>query len=446
MWRHQFITAEESKACVGKRCLASVEGDWQAGKVSRVNEDGTINFEPDKKAMFFMTCYYGVCLDDVVWEEDDAREWDEIFSRVKSPEDGSFGPGELLKCFGLIEAEVELADIQDFWGRAKLAASLDSAAAYAAVKRVGLCASALARGKATQPYCSMWWNQTRMGGRDPASVARPVTISDTLAAYGLKDAPQDPEAAATLARLPYRAPDALATLFSRVGAVQAIHRNHCNSPEPNPLVPTAAGEHRQVRTAAAWLEPLRGWAEVRAVDGTPLGGDIGVQVMVPHQGDSTWYAVFNDGDAEARIFTRYVGRNGPVWEPRAPTVAFFFWDLAQTGHVWTRCHSDFRATGRDDSEEGGGALYSCRTDIGLAACDQATFEAEVAARGLPEEAPAASPFAALSKPSADAQCFNCAGRGHFAVGCPTGRKTGDQVTPDAVCEDCGGKGHAAGDH
>ena len=170
------------------------------------------------------------------------------------------------------------------------------------------------------PYVRLYWNQTRMAGRDPADVARPVTLNDALGALGLVDARvESGEWTIVVPRM-------LREIFARHGALDAIAGCHPNSPEP------IASEEWQLEK----------------VDG--VEGSLAVTFMNPHQGDHAWAAVFDEGDDDARIYLHAPGR---PWALVARSAAFFFWDLAQTGIGWFN----------ENEYEGGKPTR--RTDIGV---------------------------------------------------------------------------------
>jgi hypothetical protein len=88
--------------------------------------------------------------------------------------------------------------------------------------------------------------------------------------------------------------------------------------------------------------------------GSGLDGEFAITIMLPHQGDHEWVAVFDDGDLDARIYLKWETEKGDVWKLTAPSVGMLIWDLAQTGLAW------YRETGFE------GGPPTKESDIGLA--------------------------------------------------------------------------------
>src|SRR5688572_12656050 len=139
---------------VGARC----SGEFGAGTIRRVNEDGTFTVEPDVKEMIVMPYWYGVT-----------------------------------------------------------AAELTNA------------------GSDEPNYFRMYWNQTRMGGRQPGEVARPVTMEDALVALGLGGAVVDEAVRAAIAEFEakeqVKLPTELVRLLVATGVAERVLRTHPNNPE-----------------------------------------------------------------------------------------------------------------------------------------------------------------------------------------------------------------------
>jgi len=132
-----------------------------------------------------------------------------------------------------------------------------------------------------------------------------------------------------------RLPVALTRLLRCEGAARAVMDSHSNNPS---LLDFDASQ----------------WTVRRGMREQNLSGDCALLIMTPHQGDHEWVGVFDDGDEDARVYVRWDGEEGESWLLTAPTVAMFFWDLAQTGLIWFQ----------DTNFDGGKPVR--RTDIGLA--------------------------------------------------------------------------------
>ena len=99
------------------------------------------------------------------------------------------------------------------------------------------------------------------------------------------------------------------------------------------------------------LVPPAEWTLHRGLRAKHVNGEFAVVILTLH--DYEWAAVFDDGDADARIYAVGYADAGEVWQPTADGVGMFFWDLTQTGLAW---HQDTKF-------EGGKAVD--RSDIGL---------------------------------------------------------------------------------
>lgn len=335
----------------GSKCVAGPEGRWGGATIRRVNEDGTFTIEPDEKPSLLMPYWYGVTLSEVSF--DDAGRWPDVLSRLTE------GVGRLdERAFARALASLGFVTSDDrvhrFWVETctkrfgisdaqASGASLETAQAYDLCLTAGVSAKrldeALTAGSAEHPYYKLYWNLTRMGGRDPAEVRRPVTLDDALVAVGAGGREVDGDATARLRSLErehtVRLPKTLTSFFGRRGIGRLVRDSHPNNPDP----------------VTVWQD---GWELRRDVREQGLDADFAVTVMAPHQGDHEWAAVFDDGDRDARVFVRWYGEEGEVWRLTAPTVGMFFWDLAQTGLAW------YRETGL----KGGPQMRE--TDIGLA--------------------------------------------------------------------------------
>lgn len=329
---------------LGSRCVAGPGGRWGAATVRRVNEDGTFKVEFDVKEMLVLTAWYGVTRDELSFN--DARLWADVFAGLTPG--GTWTADRFGEALSRLGYALDRDRVRTIWNGncAKLFAvseaaaeslTLDAEAAYKLALHLGLSAKACAvmlSPHRPPPLGRVYWNQIRMGGRDPAEVRRPVTLADALAALGLATAGTDATVDAELQawEAAVRVPASLRTLLTRVGVADAVRDCHSNNPC---FVPYSAKK----------------WGV------SPPGKDVVGRHAVPvmEHYDYEWFAVFDDGDAEARIYLHWMNDDGEaVWRLAAPTVGFFFWDLAQTGLGWYQ----------DTKFQGGKPVRE--TDIGLA--------------------------------------------------------------------------------
>ncbi len=242
---HGFQDIASGAMQVGSRC----SGEFGAGTVRRVNEDGTFTVEPDVKEMIVMPYWYGVTLG-------------ELTGAVEEPN-----------------------------------------------------------------YFRLYWNQTRMGGRQPGEVGRRVTMDDALVALGLADAAVDEGVRAAIGEFErqegVKLPTELVRLLVAGGVGERVLRTHPNNPE---------------------LVEVKYWELVK------VGAQRVLPIVEPHQGNHKWSVMFDDGMADAQVFVAV----GEQYLLTAPSCAMFFWDLAQTGLAW------YQETGF----KGGKPVV--RTDLGLA--------------------------------------------------------------------------------
>lgn len=331
----------------GSRCVAGPGNHWGNATIRRVNEDGTFNVELDKKEMILMRQWYGVTLPEISFQ--DAGLWPAVFSAITADcamNQASFGTA--LRRLGYVVSDEQL---NTFWvGRCgelfgiepavASTAVLDVAKAYTLFLHIGVAAKrlqqALTSGATGPSYHKMYWNQTRMGGRDPGDVSRDVTLEDAFVAMGLSNSGDDPYTAPLLDEFEIEhsitLPVRLKELLSRRDISKAVLDCHPNNP-------SVVGV---------------GWRLRRP--GPSVDGSHALTIITPHQGEFVWAAAFNIGDHDARIYLAGDddAEEEQPWTLAAPTVGFFFWDLAQTGLAW------FQAT----RFQGGKKVR--KTDIGIA--------------------------------------------------------------------------------
>lgn len=301
----------------GQQALVCLGGPWVRATIVRCNEDGTFNVVPVGQENRFMSKWEGLTAAEVAL--DDEAAWPALYEAMRGASEG-VGREEVRAAFERLGATVDEERMRGFWSETCAAQFPDREPeglmmnrdeAYAFFVSAGYSARLLAgpEGDPARDRFKLYWNQVRMGGRDPAEVGRAIGVDDALAAIGLGGTGEDPARAAAVlafgAREGLELPAELVSLWSRPGIEDAILASHCNNPEP-------------VR--------LEDWT-VRRDDRTA------VRVMLPHQGDHAWWAVFDGGAAEAEVWLSFEEDGAPVRRV-AHSLAFFFWDLAQTGRCW----------------------------------------------------------------------------------------------------------------
>ncbi|MEW6732148.1 MAG: hypothetical protein AB1489_12540 [Acidobacteriota bacterium] len=337
----------------GTHCLAAPRGSWSGAIIRRLNEDGTYKIEYDEKDMILMPYWYGVTISEL--SVDDETRWSDVALRVTGSQN-DFSRADLAAVLARLGYSVTEDRLIEFWVKTcgtlfefapdtARDAHVDFAQAYQIIRKAGLSAKQVGEYFESEPravsYFKLYWNQTRMGGRDPSEVARSITADDAYAALGVQGDRVDGSAAQALEAWQMRTgillPQLLTTFLTRESIARGVRDCHPN----NPNLPPFDGSDFRVESAMRDR-------------GVP--GNFAITLMVPHQGDHAWFAVFDEGDDDARICV------GPLdddaenqsWILTAPTIAFFFWDLAQTGLCWF-----------EDTQFGGGKP-TIRTDIGLA--------------------------------------------------------------------------------
>ncbi len=337
----------------GSRCLTRAGGKWEAATIRRLNRDGTFNLELDEKEISFMPLWYGVPPDEVAFNDRD--DWEMVLEHLQAG-DGGFTCASMRQVLDMVGAKVSEAALDDFWGSRcgeRGAAALGPAQSYDLIRSVGLTGARLLRTLQTpsEPsYFKLYWNQTRMGGRQPSEVKREVTLADAFSAIGVDPETVHEEALEKLAAFEKKnvsLPSRLATFLTRRGIMEAVTDSHCCSPElvlPDP-------EESELVTPA----------------GDDIDGERGLTIVVPHAGEHEWVAAFRPGEADARIYIRWPDHEPDAnWELVSPSVAQFFWDLAQVGFAWSI---------ETNSET---AKSVVETDIGLAAgSGQLPVDAEI---------------------------------------------------------------------
>jgi hypothetical protein len=333
----------------GSRCLfAPGEYLWRPGTVRRVNEDGTLKIEPEIPETPAIPYWYGITAAEI--SLNDSSRWEAIFSRI-SPDARSLGLPDFEKAMLSFGFNITSDQSRQFWSECcqKLfpvpaveaeQAIIDREMSYQVFLNLGISAKYAAGTlelESPSLYFKFYWNQTRMGGREPAEIHRRVTLEDALAALGLSTAGVNESAKLFLEKFERkqdtRLPATLVELLCRNGVAEAITDCHPNNPN--------------------LIEFDDEWNLRRGMREQQLSGDYALSLMVPHQGSHTWAAVFDDKEDDARVYGRYDTENGEEWMLTAPGIGMFFWDLAQTGLTW---HQDTLFNGGKPVK---------RSDIGL---------------------------------------------------------------------------------
>ncbi|MDH3741788.1 MAG: hypothetical protein OER56_09335 [Hyphomicrobiales bacterium] len=348
-------TYDDEGPFAGSTCVAGMSGYWAGATITRINEDGTFTVMLDGDTRALMPYWYGLTPPEILFN--DEAGWPPLFDQLRGR-----APGLTLslahKAFERLGVSVDDDEMVAFWAASLKAlhldgpgdaasACLDAEQAYEVFLRAGFCArqigERLAGSEAPETFQKLYWNQIRMGGRDPAEVAGDVTLDHLIEALGLTGRSESSRSASRLEAFERRhniaLPETLKRFLCRNGAEQAVLATHPNNPEL--LAP--GGEDWELRTRA---------------DTPGLPADYAVTIMRSHSGDHEWAAVFSAGDTDAQVFISEEDDDECSWHEHwkltAPASAFFFWDLAQTGLAWF-CHT---------KHEGG--LPTRQTGIGLA--------------------------------------------------------------------------------
>jgi hypothetical protein len=343
-------TAGEEGPFVGSRCLAGIGGIWAPATIRRVNEDNSFTIEFEEKDMLVMPYWYGVTPVEVSFDDQD--KWPSVFNHLRADEPG-MTVTVLERAFHLLDLNPGEEWITQLWeGTCQKLFDIDTARAgetvldieraYQVVRHVGFSAKEFVERldveQAPQSYYKLYWNQTRMGGREPGEISRPVTLDDAFSALGLTEDKVNHEMADLIQafeeEVGVRLPRVLKTFLSREGVIRAVLDTHPNSPE---LLPQSGYN----------------WELRRGIGEEGMKGDYAVTIMIPHQGNHHWVVAFYENEPDGRVYVMFRGERGEQWALTAPTIGMFFWDLAQTGLTWYQ----------DTQFEGG--KPAMKSDIGL---------------------------------------------------------------------------------
>jgi len=305
-------------------------GSWLPGTIRGRNDDGTFQIELDKKEMSFMPYWYGVTASEISFN--DRSRWASIFAHLSA---GSqfLQTANIQQAFASAGYQVPADKIPELWrvccqklfGSSEATAeklALGEAESYRLFLHFGISAEECARHlqkMPRDPYMKLYWNQSRMGGRNPTDLGRTVSPEEMLVALGIADADIDQTRAAGLLQLEIlhqvRLPTRLVDLLRRTGVEDAVTNCHPNNPT--------------LLEFPEFEEPE--WGLRRAMRQHNVDGDYAITFMVPHQGEHHWAAVFDEGDEDARVYLWWKSEEDEEWFITAPDTSMFFWDLAQTG-------------------------------------------------------------------------------------------------------------------
>jgi hypothetical protein len=161
-----------------------------------VNEDGTFKVEFDIKEMVVLPYWYGVTLAEIWF--DDALQWSVVFACI-CREGDQFAATDFASALAVLGYQVAADQSRQIWSQScqtlfnlseEQSANhiLDEDSSYRLFLHLGLSAKQCAenlRPDSPKAFFKLYWNQIRMGGRDPSEVPRRVMLEDALAALGL---------------------------------------------------------------------------------------------------------------------------------------------------------------------------------------------------------------------------------------------------------------------
>ena len=313
---------------VGTRCLAGPGGHWRAGTIRAILADGTFKFEFDDKEMIIMPYWYGITQQEI--SHNDEEEWRTVYPKICNA-NGAFSWTAFHSIMNRLGYELNEEQAKLYWqegckrafGREACDDNrtivLEQEAAYRAFVELGLSAKRIGmgvNGGYRPSFSHFYWNQIRMGGRDPADLSRPIEIADAFDVLELDRHQSDARAVASLDRFERKfnvsIPESLRTFICRAHVQDRVRDMHPNNP---------------------MLLPVDQWSVRKKGIDAEEGAHV-IKIMEPHQGDHVWCAVFQDGERDARVYIASYDDEDPVAELSAPSIGMFFWDLAQTGRSW----------------------------------------------------------------------------------------------------------------
>src|SRR5262245_59153010 len=156
-----------------------------------------------------MPYWHGVTPAEISFE--DARRWAPVFAQL-SQDGRTFARANFQDALPRLGFHVDAEQTRHLWDEScqKLfnvqqgeagSLVLDPESSYQLFLDLGISAKQCAENlNADRPqrYFKLYWNQTRMGGREPTEVRRPVTLDDAFAALGVTEGRVDGSTAAFL--------------------------------------------------------------------------------------------------------------------------------------------------------------------------------------------------------------------------------------------------------
>lgn len=311
---------------VGARCLAALDGYWNPGRILRVNEDGTYTIEFDNDKSILLRHWFGVTSDEI--SIDDELHWPTLFSSL-TDNSSTMIPSIFASVLEDAGYRINEEQFYKFWcEQCKELFGIDDATdvglsqdrAYQLLVRAGCSAKRLIHRDRTEiVYYKLYWNETRMAGRQPSEIGRPVTLDDAFDALGIRQPKSDAASVSRVEKFQHdnnvELPSNLYRFLCCSGISKAVFESHPNNPEL--VLPDDEDEYFVFQSNP----PL-----------TTAIADYALTIMIPHQGNHVWVAVFNRGDSDATVYV--TTWDADDWILTAPTIGMFFWDLAQTGLIW----------------------------------------------------------------------------------------------------------------
>lgn len=343
------MTTDKEGPFEGSRCLAAPANyHWAPATIRRVNEDGSFKIEFDVKEMVVLPTWNGVTRAEISFN--DVAKWPPVFDNACAGKT-RLTITDFENALAQLGFDVDRPALPQFWAKAcqtlfgieqeKAAGhSLDKDMAYKLFMHAGISAQQCEQRlqlNTSETHARIYWNQLRMGGRDPAELCRPVTLDDTFAALGVAKNRSDSTTMDAFAAFEKKhgliLPALLKRFFSKEGISAAVTDSHPNNPG------------RESGTEGEWRLQ-------RDMGQRGLKGDYAIFIL--NHFDYDWAAVFHDNEEDARVYVTWNDEDEATqWRFVAPSVGMFFWDLAQTGLVWYQ----------DTKFRGGKAVK--QTDIGL---------------------------------------------------------------------------------
>jgi hypothetical protein len=306
---------------VGDVIMAETQG-WQDCRVQRVHADGTLTVVPLAAKHSFLSEWIGLT-EEEVWL-DDRERWSQVFATFAV--ERTMGVDEFLSAFEasgrMIARDAMTSHLEEYRDQhgdydidGQPQPRFDEEDAYTVLKLGGGTARSLdPAASARQPaakFFKLYWNQLRMGGRDPAecpSVGWPEVLTAlTLTAEGEGEAA---DVAALESSSGVSLPVSVRKFLSMAGVRHAIIRIHPNNPRLS-----------SAQSWKIWTDP----AQHR------MGGALAMPLVRPYSGGHSWWVTWDPGDKDAQVSIRFA--NGTI-KPVAPDLAFFLWDLNNTGLAW----------------------------------------------------------------------------------------------------------------